>query len=470
MSNKRVLTTREKALDLNLKSHIYGSFAEIGAGQEVANHFFKAGAASGSVAKTMSAYDMAVSDAAYGKTKRYVSEERLRKMLEIEFAQLTQTLPHRVEESNFFALANTIEMLNFKRTNQGQGWMGVRFQSQPGGPVNECVLHMMLHDPTPHMQQEVVGTIGVNLLYACFHYTDPERFIHALVENIEAGRVEVNMLSFSGPHFAHIDNRLVSLLLVKNDISRVAMFGPDGRVLQPAVELYKKDLLILRGRFRPPTKVNIDMFANAYDQFRQEPEVADENIVQIAELTLFNLRDQGSIDPQDFLDRADLLCSLGYSVLISNFREHHQLAHFVNRFIRHRKVRIIIGVQNLQEIFQDHYYKDLGGGILESFGSLFAEGMKLYVYPSMQVEGVIKHCSNVKVSDQARHLFDHLLDNGRICGIEQFDQQVLHIKSDKVLRMIRAGNGGWEEMVPEEVKSAIQAKGLFRQEASAEQA
>src|SRR5687767_117457 len=281
----RKLTTQEKALRINLRKDIYGSFAEIGAGQEVAANFFKAGGASGTIAKTISAYDMKFSDAIYGYCERYVCEPRLLKMLDHEYDLLGERLPHRIDNTRFFAYADTVEVLNFDRTNQAHGWIGLRFQLNPHSEPNDCVVHVKMHDNDPLQQQFALGIVGVNMIYACSFFSDPEEILMSLLDSLSTRRIEIDMFRLSGPAF-HVDNRLMALKLVKNGLTKAAMFGPDGKVMQPSDELYKKNILVLRGRFRPVTNENVDMLLTSRRHFKHEPDVDRSKIVLVSELTL----------------------------------------------------------------------------------------------------------------------------------------------------------------------------------------
>ena len=462
MNKARPLTTKEKALQLNLDDKIYGSFAEIGAGQEIAAQFFKAGGASGTVAKTMSAYDMAFSDAIYGKTKRYVSRGRLMTMIEKEYELLPERLPQRREDTRFFAIADTVETLNFKRTNQGHGWIGVKYQSKPNTPPNQCILHVILKDDSAVDQQHAMGILGVNLLWACFFATSSDHFLDVLMEDLTNRRVEIDMCSLDGPDHSHIDNRLLSLMLVKKGMSYAAMFGPNGKNIQPSEILYKKNILMLRGRFRPVTHVNMDMLASGKAQFMQEDDVDPANIVTLWELTLSNLTSEGGIDDQDFLDRVDILGSLGQYVMVSNYHEYYKLVSYLNQFTRNRKIGIILGIKNLENIFEERHYTDLNGGILEAFGVLFGSNIKMYVYPARELQSdSLYTCANFQLPKELFSLFLYLFDNNKLEDIRGIDEDVLHITSDKVLQFIREGKDMWEGMVPDEVAKAIISQGLF---------
>lgn len=463
MQDERKLTVKEKALRINLDRSLYGSFAEIGAGQEVAANFFKAGGASGTIAKTMSAYDMSFSDAIYGKVGRYVCEERLLRMLDREYSLLETRLKSREKDTVFFAFANTVETINFARTNRGHGWVGFRFQLRPEAPVNQCVIHVILKDRDPNWQQEVIGIIGVNLIYACFYYTEPEEILNSLVDNMWKGRVEVDMFRLEGPDFSHVDNRLMALKLVKNGMTRAAMFGHAGNVLQPSEALYKKNVIVLRGRFRPVTHVNVDMLFAGRKMFKSEPDVLKENIMVLTELTLGDLQGEGIIDQQDFLNRVDLLCSLGQNVMISNYPEYYRLVRHLTRLNNDQKVALILGISNLQSVFEEKYYTNLKGGILEAFGILFGRNVKFYVYPTLDKDGEkIIGLDDFKLPKRQRSLFKYLLDNNKLEAVRNVEAENLHIVSNKVLDMIRNCEDGWESMVPHKVASEIKKRGLFK--------
>lgn len=463
ISPLRQLSTPEKALRLNLDNRIYGSFAEIGAGQEVAAQFFKAGGASGTVAKTMSAYDMAFSDAIYGKCSRYVCEERLLTMLEKEFSLLEKRLPDKAVTTNFFTFANTVEMLNYRKTNQGQGWLGLRFQLSPQSPPNDCIVHVLLHDNDSLLQQYALGIVGVNLIYGCFYLSDePEVLLTSLVDNLAHRRVEIDLFRLSGPQFSQVDNRLLSLALVKHDLTDATMFGPDGQVCQPSETLYKKNILVLRSRFRPVTHVTIDILTTGLAQFTAEEKVNPAQTVVLSELTLKNLTDHGAIDHQDFLDRVDILCSLGQTVLISDYEEYYKLAAYLYKISRQQKIGFLLGIESLVKIFDESYYSPLPGGILEAFGILFGRDVTLYIYPLQRTpQDELQTCHNFEVSPPLAGLWAYLRTNHKLEDLTPSDPTILSIFSDKVLEMIQADTPGWEQMVPHQVAEAIKTKHLF---------
>lgn len=463
MDSHRRLTTKEKALELNLNERIYGTLAEIGAGQEVAANFFRAGAASGTIAKTMSAYDMNFSDAIYGPTDRYVCEDKLLKMLDKEYSLLSKRLQVRGKRSNFFAYANTVETLNYQKTNRGHGWIGLRFQLHPNTEPNDCIMHVVLKDNDTIWQQEVLGKVGVNLIYACYQYSDPQELIESLTDDFKRDRIEIDMFRLVGPDFHHVDNRLLSLKLVRSGLTQAAMFDQEGSVMQPSSALYKKNIVVLRGRFRPVTNVNVDMMISGVKQFKTDPDVPKDNIQILAELTLNDLRFDGEIDETDFLDRVDLLCSLGQTVLISNYQEHYKLASYLAQFSKKNKIAFIIGINNLVRIFDESYYKNLNGGILESFGRLFGSNVKLLVYPSLDEDDSkeLKTADNFTAPAHLTHLYNHLQENRFIENIQRARVENLHIISDHVLAMIQKGESGWEDFVPYKVGVAIKENCMF---------
>ena len=370
---KELLTTNRKALTINLDEPRYGTFAEIGAGQEVARVFFQVGGASGTIAKTISAYDMTFSDAIYGKAPRYVSHERLSLMLDHEYKLLLERLQtQRGDRTTFFVYADTVSARNFKGTNEAHGWMGIRFQTEPNGPSSDIVLHVRMWDKENVLQQQALGIVGVNLIYgACYYHKDPRKLIESLLDNLTVDRIEVDMLKFSGPAFADVDNRLMSLQLVNCGLTNAVMFGPKGDVLQPSEVLYKKAILVERGSFRPVTHVNVDMLNCATAQFIQEPAVKGKDVVVLMEITMNNLLAAGELDARDFLARVDILGDIGFTVLISNYPEYYRLSSYFRRYTK-EMIGVAMGINNLIEIFNEKYYENLEGGILESFGRLSA--------------------------------------------------------------------------------------------------
>ncbi|HLG59325.1 MAG TPA: hypothetical protein VI485_28560 [Vicinamibacterales bacterium] len=457
------LDSHTKALQVNLDPMKYGTFAEIGAGQEVARWFFRVGGAAGTIAKAMSAYDMTFSDAIYGQGDRYVSRPRLQKMLDHEYGLLIERLnTQRGEKTRFFVFADTVATRSYSRKEDGHGWLGIRFQMEPLGPSSEITIHVRLTDEEAEQQQEALGIIGVNLVHgALFHHDDPTAIVRSLLDTVTADRGEIDMVEFQGPAFPSVDNRLMSLELVRYGLTHAAMFGADGQVVQPADALYKKCVLIERGSFRPATKVTVDMLRCAQAQFAQEPSVQGEDVVVLFEMTLRNLSDGGDIDAQDFLDRADILATLGRTVLVSNYGEYHRLAAYLFRHTK-KAIGIVMGVPTLRELFEERYYADLDGGILESFGRLFKNDLKIYAYPLLdrRADGLIT-AGNLRVAPHLRHLYAYLVENRLIESIRDVDEQCLSIYSRDVLEKLRSGDATWEAMTPPAVADLIKRRGLL---------
>ena len=462
MKNENV-STHQKALQINLDQTKYGTFAEIGAGQEVARWFFRVGGASGTIAKSISAYDMIISDAIYGHSERYVSRQRLTTMLEHEYGLLTERLAaKRGTTTKFFVFANTVAAQGYMRRDDSHGWMGVRFQSEPGGEPSQVIMHVRMWDKENLQQQEALGVLGVNLLYgALYHHDDLEKFLKSLIDDLTVDRVEVDMLKLSGPAFKDVDNRLVTLRLVQDGLTSAAMFTADGQVVQAAEVLYKKSILVERGSFRPLTNVSLDMLSSAQAQFVQEPGVQGEEIVVLMEMTLKNLTDGGEINHQDFLDRVDILGTLGKTVLISNYGAYHRLAGYLFRYTK-KNIGIVMGVPSLAEIFEEKYYADLEGGILESFGRLFKNELKLYAYPLRDAaNGSIITARSMRVAPHLQHLYDYLTENNYIQTIRDYRPEYLPIFSRDVLAKIKAGTADWEQMVPAQVAKIIKERKLL---------
>jgi hypothetical protein len=477
-----LLTTTQKALTINLDVPKYGTFAEIGAGQEVAREFFHAGGASGTIAKSISAYDMIFSDAIYGKAPRYVSSERLKLMLDHEYALLIERLSaKRGGNTCFFVFADTVATSNYKGTNEAHGWLGIRFQTEPNGEPSEIVLHVHMWDKDAALQQQALGIVGVNLVYGALYYrADPRKLVESLQDNLGTDRIEVDMLRFSGHCFEKVDNRLMSLYLVEFKLTNAVMFGQRGEVLQPSEVLHKKSILVERGSFRPVTHVNVDMINCATAQFVQEPQVKGREVIVLMEITMNNLLSAGALDAQDFLARVDLLADIGFTVLISNYSEYYRLTSYFRRYTK-EMIGVAIGINNLLEIFNEKYYENLEGGILESFGRLFRNAVKLYVYPMTKAAyeryilepndtdalprsvaaNVLINAKNVKIADHLSSLYTHLLENHYIDCIVGFDSNILGIFSRDVLKRIRDNDLVWEKMVPVAVADTIRRRGLF---------
>lgn len=466
MGENRNLTLEEKTLEINLQSDVYGSFSEIGAGQEVVANFFRAGGSSGTIAFSRSAYDMKVSDSIYGKAARYVSEERLRTMLNHEFDEVTKSLDYRKEYTRFFAFCNTVESLNYHKTNQGHGWIGIRFQSKPNTRPNNIILHVKMHDQSNTAQQEALGILGVNLIYATYFNIEDnlDKFVDSLVHTLPKDRIEIDMLNVEGPDFEHFDNRMVALTLVKKGITEATMFDQTGRVLQPADELYKKSIILIRGRFRPVTKVNIDMLERTRECFYKEEGVEKKNVREIFELTLRDLTSDGKIAEKDFIDRTELLGALGYTVMISNYLKYYEVVDYLSEVSRNYKIGVLLGIYNLNNIFNEEFYSELNGGILEAFGKGFGRNSKLYIYPAINYKtGELFEFKDYKVPENLEGLLKFMIDNDKIEGLTKFEYELLKINADEVLEKIQThqDDDTWDSDVPDRVAKAIKFMRLF---------
>ena len=461
--NTTTITPHEKAVQINLDKRFYGTFAEIGAGQEVARWFFRVGGASGTLAKTISAYDMAFSDAIYGKGERYVSQERLQNMLDYEFALLIERLnAKRGDSTSFFVFADTVSARNYLGTNECHGWMGIKFQLQPAARASEIIIHVNMLDKENLQQQEALGTVGVNLTYGAFYlHSEPEKLIASLLDGLSTARIEVDMIKFIGPYFSNVDNRLMSLQLVEKGLSNATLIGANGEVLQPSEVLHKKPILVERGSFRPVTYVNLDMMDGARQNFLHDAAVKQEDIVELMEITMSNLLTTGTIDHRDFLARADTINAVGKMVLISNYAEYYKLAAYLQRYTKSR-IGLVLGIPNLKELFDVKYYDMLEGGILESFGRLFKNDLKLYVYPFLDPNySELTTINNMDVPEHVTHLFKHLVNSGYIESIETFHRDYLSIFSRAILAKIRNHDHTWEQMVPPEVAKCIKENYFF---------
>ncbi len=461
---EQIPSIKDKALRINLNEYIYGTFSEIGAGQETVRHFFRAGASSGTIAKAMSAYDKDFSDAIYGieDDGRYVTESRLRKMLAHESNLMEERL-HREKHPNklFFSYANTVATIDFAKQYKGHGWVGIKYQVDANEDYNEITLHIRFKETDAKLQQETLGILGVNLIYGAFYkYDDPKKLLRYLYDHLDKDQLEIDTINFSGPRFESVDNRLMSLQLVKNGMTDAVMFGPDGNNILPAAVLYKKNILALRGSFRPVTSVNMNMYTKSLSMFIEENKVEEENTFVIFEITLSNLKAEGEIDERDFLDRAELLCSLGQTVMISNFQEYFKVVEYFSKYSKAR-MGLAMGVNNLVDIFDEKYYRHLSGGILEAFGKLFYRDLKVYLYPMKDEDGVIINSENLKVHPRMKELYKFFKFNGKVVDITDFEEKNLDIFSRKVLKMINENESGWEEMLPEGIPALIKEDNLF---------
>ncbi|MDR9458015.1 MAG: TonB-dependent receptor [Salegentibacter sp.] len=467
---ENITSIENKTLRINLNKNIYGTFAEIGAGQETVRNFFRAGSPSGTIAKTISAYDKDFSDAIYGleSTGRYVTESRLKSMLDYESKLIEERISREKHPDKlFFSYANTVATIDWAKKYKGHGWLGINFQTKPREEYSSIILHVQFHENSAVHQQISLGILGVNLIYGAFYqYDDPKELLKHLFDHLSNDKIEIDAVNFTGPVFKEVDNRLMSLQLIKNGITEAVMFNPEGNNILPANVLYKKNILTLRGSFRPVTNVNMNMYEKALELFRKEKRVDPEKTVVIFEITLSNLKSEGEIDEKDFLDRADLLCSLGHFVMISNFQEYYKVVEYFSQHTK-EQMGLSMGVNTLIDIFDEKYYRHLSGGILEAFGKLFFKNLKIYLYPLKNQEtGEIVTSKNLKVHPRIKELYKFFLDNNRVVDITDYEPKVLDIHSREVHQMIVDGEEGWEKMIPEKTAKMIKEKNLFRDKES----
>jgi hypothetical protein len=456
--------THQKALRINLDPRWYGTVAEIGAGQEVVRWFFRVGGAAGTIAKSISAYDMAVSDAVYGKADRYVSAARLQGMLDKEFQLNVDRLgDDRGDATSFFAFADTVVARSYRGNNECHGWMGVKFQARPRDEPSQIIMHVRMLDVEAFLQHEALGIVGVNLLYgAFFEHHEPDKLVETLLDRLTTGRIEIDMIQFRGIEFRGVDNRLMALKLVQLGLSGVAMFGPDREVLQPSEVLRKKAILVERGSFRPPTHVNLDMLDTARTKFEADPAVAGKPVLALTEITMRNLlAGGGDVDRRDFLARAELLAACGMPVLITDYFDYYRLAAYLAERTSER-IGIVMGVPSLIDLFDEKNHAQLPGGILESFGRLFKNDLKLYVYPSqLSPEHELKTVNNISVRAELQPLYDYLSGRGSFVHLDNYQPEFLSIFSRDVLRRIAAADSSWETMVPDNVADLIKRRAFF---------
>ena len=455
------ITTQQKALEINLDERKYGTFVEIGAGQEVARQFFSAGAAAGTVAKTMSAYDMQISDEIYGKAGAYVSRERLEQMLNLEFDLLNERLADsRPKTTQFFSYAATVTAKSYKQKNECHGWVGIHAQLYPEAPPSEIILHVRMLDDDNQSQSEALGNLGVNLIYAAFFYMDkPKWIIDSLLDNIDSTRMEIDLIHFSGPYFTEVNNRLMNLHLVRSWCCRAVMFDNNGASIVPASALRKKDVMVMRGSFKPPTKVHIDMSSAALKQFKEMGGLSGRGILNVAEITMSELASDEEQDDASFLARVDLLVKLGCNVLISDYLRFFRLRSWIRSYTDNR-IGIVLSVHDFNSLFDESYYQGLEGGILAAMGKLFSDDTSVFVYPAKLNDKLVS-LDNVEVPEKVHYLLKHLMANNSLVGIENYREENLHILAKELVKQLPFGRGDWEDCLPEGVAKEIIEKKLF---------
>ncbi len=464
LRKKHTSGTIEKALQINLDEQIYGTIAEIGAGQEVARNFFIAGGAAGTVAKTMSAYDMQVSDAIYGREQdgRYVSHARLHRMVDREFGLVVERLKEvREEHTTYFAFADTVAAKSYNSGRDCHGWMGIKYQTSPMAGPSKIILHVRMKDQSNVEQQLALGILGVNLIYGAFYLKEsPEKLIESLLDNLSTERIEIDMIKFEGEYFSEIDNRLMALHLVRSGITHAVFFTDKGDPVQASDLLYKKDILLLRGSFRPVTNVHLDILECAA---REEKKINGDSPppqVVLTELSMSHLLAFGDLDKTDFLGRVDTLCAMGFQVQISDFTHFYELKDHLTQFTR-GNISLAVGIKNIAEIFDADSYKDLRGGRVEGLGKLFSGSTRLFVYPKLLKNGEIRQVNEMIFDADTEHLFKHFLVNQKLVPLNEYSPEMLSIFTKDIRQELRSGEGSWVKKIPEAVYQLIRSKGLF---------
>jgi len=455
--------TYQKALRINLNEAQYGTFAEIGAGQEVAGWFFRVGGASGTIAKTISAYDMAVSDAIYGPSDRYVSRQRLEAMLVHEYRLTLERLQAaRGSTTAFFAFADTVATRRYQQHGDGHGWMGVRFQTRPAGDASEIILHVKMRDTHRDHEREALGILGVNLLYGALEqHADAATLLASLMDDLSRDRIEIDMIRCTGPAFAGVDNRVLSLQLVQKEFTDAALFTADGEVAQPSDVLHKRSVLVARGRFRPITTVALDVVERGHEQFIADPRLAGETPLVLLEMTLHDLALERGIDYDDFLARVDILRALGKAVIVSRYGRFFPLVEWLARHTQ-KMIGLTLGVPTLQNVVDAKFYDDLDAGVLESAGRTFKDNVTLYVYPGRDpATGAVVTADTLPIAPTERLLLAYLLETRRIQPIRRYDTSLLDVSAADVRRSIEAGDAAWERMTPPAIVPLIKERRLF---------
>lgn len=455
----------DKALRINLDEKKYGTIVEIGAGQEVARQFFRTGAAAGTIAKTMSAYDMNFSDAIYGVQEdgRYVSRARLQAMLDKEFDLVIDRVgTSRSVASRYFSYAATVSAKSFNIDNECHAWCGVRVQMYPAAEPSDIVVHVRMRDNDAERQQQALGIFGVNLIYAAYYYFEnAKKIIDSLTDNLEQNRIEIDSIEFYGPYFEEVDNRAINLHLIRSWKTRAIMFRPDGSVITPAAMLYKKNVLTIRGTFRPVTRLNVDMMEQGLKFFTSTPGVTVENSVALAEISLNDLHGNDlMVSEEDLIASVHLLNSLGYSVMITDYTRYFSLRAYFRQFTK-LQIGIVVGIINIRQIFDESSYVGVEGGILEGFGKLFPDNTRLLVYPEIGQAGEYRDFTNIDLPENLQYLYRHLLENNFIFGIDSSDHELFNIFSRNVLKQLNKGRGSWEDCLPEGVAEEIISNRLF---------
>ncbi len=400
------LDTQSKALKLNLDPRIYGTFAEIGAGQEIAGWFFRVGGASGTVAKSMSAYDMKVSDDIYGKTTRYVSEERLKSMLEYEYKLLNDRLGESEgTQRTFFALANTISARNYAGTNECHGWMGIRFQTESLREPNDILLHVNLLDPDNLLQQKAIGTLGVNLIYSAYHNNNSiEDFLTSLMDGLTSERIEIDVVRFLGKKFSDRDDHLSGAMLVHSGLAKAVIFSPDGKLIQPSSLIRKKAALIERGAFRAINELKAETLERAKKVFSEDSHENDFNF--ITEFSMCSINQEKKTTPSEAIQVINSLTGRNSYIMISSFSWFYSLSHYMRRYTN-EPLSFMMGISTAIRLLDESSYDEESGELLEAIGKLLSIGVKILSY-QMDLDAVLNY---LKIKDLSEINWTYLENN-----------------------------------------------------------
>jgi hypothetical protein len=463
MKTTVVLSTKEKSVHINIDSNYYGAIAEIGGGQETVRHLFQAGGASNTVAKSISAYDKLFSDHFYnqGNPARHVAEDRLRKMIDHEYGELIEILDKK-NNRKFFAFANTVETLNFAKTNHGNGWLGIAVEGNDRYHPNKMFIHLKLHENDTLLQQNTLGALGINLIYGgLFQWEDPRDVLLSLLDNLDTGRVEVDYVSVEGPDLGWVDNRLLNLMLVSNDMTPAIMFDQSGKVQQPGELLYKKNVIVLRGYFRPINNLVMEFIEDSLANFKRDEDYRPDNTIAFCEISLKYLIQNKKVNEKDFLNRVDLLNKMGQSVMISKFYRYFQLVKYFAQF-NLIKLRLVVGLPTFDKIMDPSNYTDLHGGLLEAMGALFQEKVKVYLYPYIDMNsGEVIYPEDSHFSESNRMLWQYLNATKKILVLKSIQPKTLEISSEYISGLIENGDESLINFVPEKVYQLIKQNKLF---------
>lgn len=458
-----MLSTKEKSVQINIHSKYYGAIAEIGGGQETARHLFQAGGASNTVAKSISAYDKLFSDHFYnqGTPSRYVAEDRLKKMVEYEYDELIKILDKK-NPKKFFAFANTVETLNFAKTNHGNGWLGIAVEGTNRYQPNKLFIHVKLLENDTLLQQYTLGSLGINLIFGgLFDWSDPRKVLLSLLDNLDTDRVEIDYIFVEGPDMKAVDNRLLNLMLVSHNMTPAIMFDQSGHIQPPNDMLYKKNVLLMRGYFRPINRLGIDFLKESLSIFKRDEDYKPDNTIAFCEISLKNLMKDEKLDEKDFLHRVDLLNMMGQNVMVSSFYRYFKLVNYFGQY-KMNKLRIVVGMPTFDMIMSSSNYTDLRGGLLEAMGALFQENVKVYLFPYVDTKtGELIYPSDTHFRDSVSLLWQYLNETKKIIVLKNISTKQLKISSHRITELIENGDESLKHYIPEQVFSAIKENKLF---------